>query len=203
MKCEKCNKEHDGSYGSGRFCSSKCARSFSSNNNSGTKIVKCNSCDNKIEVDKRASAKNCKCDDCRKSKKYNGFKNSTCLFCGTKLIKGKQNKYCSNKCQSKHRWELRKSKIDSCGVENSSYIVKRYLIEKLGHKCSICGGEHWMNKPIPLILDHINGNPEDNRIVNFRLVCGNCDMQLPTYKNKNAGNGRAYRRQRYKDGKRY
>jgi len=27
--CENCKNEHDGSYGSGRFCSSKCARSFS------------------------------------------------------------------------------------------------------------------------------------------------------------------------------
>lgn len=29
MKCENCGIEHDGEYGSGRFCSSKCARSFS------------------------------------------------------------------------------------------------------------------------------------------------------------------------------
>ena len=29
MKCEKCGQEHDGSYGSGRFCSAHCARSFS------------------------------------------------------------------------------------------------------------------------------------------------------------------------------
>ena len=29
MICENCKKEHDGSYGSGRFCSSKCARAFS------------------------------------------------------------------------------------------------------------------------------------------------------------------------------
>jgi len=28
-KCENCRNEHDGSYGSGRFCSSKCARGFS------------------------------------------------------------------------------------------------------------------------------------------------------------------------------
>ena len=28
MFCEYCNKEHDGSYGSGRFCSEKCARGF-------------------------------------------------------------------------------------------------------------------------------------------------------------------------------
>lgn len=30
MKCEYCKKEHDGKYGSGRFCSCKCARGFSS-----------------------------------------------------------------------------------------------------------------------------------------------------------------------------
>lgn len=29
-KCENCQKEHEGIYGSGRFCSSKCARGFSS-----------------------------------------------------------------------------------------------------------------------------------------------------------------------------
>lgn len=30
--CENCNKEHDGSYGSGRFCEIKCSRSFSTKN---------------------------------------------------------------------------------------------------------------------------------------------------------------------------
>ena len=30
MICENCNKEHNGSYGSGRFCMMKCARAFSS-----------------------------------------------------------------------------------------------------------------------------------------------------------------------------
>ena len=29
MICEYCNKEHDGKYGSGRFCNAKCARAFS------------------------------------------------------------------------------------------------------------------------------------------------------------------------------
>lgn len=31
--CETCNKEHSGSYGSGRFCDSRCARSFSTKRN--------------------------------------------------------------------------------------------------------------------------------------------------------------------------
>lgn len=29
MKCEKCQQEHNGQYGSGRFCRGKCARAFS------------------------------------------------------------------------------------------------------------------------------------------------------------------------------
>lgn len=32
MKCENCEVEHEGTYGSGRFCSNKCARGFSTKN---------------------------------------------------------------------------------------------------------------------------------------------------------------------------
>lgn len=32
MFCENCNKNHNGEYGSGRFCSAKCARGFSTKN---------------------------------------------------------------------------------------------------------------------------------------------------------------------------
>lgn len=32
IACENCNKDHDGSYGSGRFCSIKCSRGFSTKN---------------------------------------------------------------------------------------------------------------------------------------------------------------------------
>ena len=28
MECENCHKEHDGSYGSGRFCSLHCRKSY-------------------------------------------------------------------------------------------------------------------------------------------------------------------------------
>ena len=35
MKCENCGKEHNGSYGSGRFCSKECAKSFSTKNSQG------------------------------------------------------------------------------------------------------------------------------------------------------------------------
>jgi 5-methylcytosine-specific restriction endonuclease McrA len=75
-------------------------------------------------------------------------------------------------------------------VENSTYprhkikarIIKQKLIE---YECSECKNKgEWMGKPLPLILDHINGINNDNRINNLRFVCSNCDSQLPTYKNR-------------------
>ncbi len=38
---------------------------------------------------------------------------------------------------------------------------------------------------------------------NLSLICSNCDANLPTYKSKNKGNGRHYRRIKYKEGKSY
>src|SRR6188474_1053512 len=33
MKCELCDADHDGVYGSGRFCTQKCARAFTTHKN--------------------------------------------------------------------------------------------------------------------------------------------------------------------------
>lgn len=75
--------------------------------------------------------------------------------------------------------------------ENSTYaraaLKKRILQQNLiEYKCALCGiGPEWMNAPMPLILDHINGINNDNRLMNLRFICSNCDSQLTTYKSKN------------------
>ena len=74
--------------------------------------------------------------------------------------------------------------------------AKRYLIHHNGNKCSICGTEEWQGKDVPLVCDHIDGDSTNNNIENFRLVCANCDAQLPTYKSKNK-KGRKYDRDYY------
>lgn len=121
-----------------------------------------------------------------------------CLYCGN-LCKEVGAKYCSNKCQQLYQAN---KKIES-GEAICSRSYKRYLIRKRGNICSICGLKEWLGKPIPLILDHIDGNSYNGGLNNLRLVCGNCDMQLPTYKGKNKGKGRYSRRLRYSRGKSY
>lgn len=84
-----------------------------------------------------------------------------------------------------------KFSLDQVLVEKSSYprhCLKKRLLDNalLVYRCSICGQEPmWMGKPMTLILDHINGVNNDNRIENLRFVCGHCDSQLSTYKSRN------------------
>ena len=69
----------------------------------------------------------------------------------------------------------------------STRLKNRLLREKrIKEECAICGlGPTWKGKPLKLRLDHIHGDRVDNRIEHLRLVCPNCDSQLPTFCGRN------------------
>ena len=53
-------------------------------------------------------------------------------------------------------------------------------------KCEKCGqDENWHGEHMSLILDHIDGVPNNNKIENLRIVCPNCNATLPTFAGKN------------------
>ena len=69
-------------------------------------------------------------------------------------------------------------------VERSSYSrqsLKRRLFEDglKARACELCGqGEIWRGQRMSLILDHVNGVHDDNRLENLRIVCPNCAATL-------------------------
>lgn len=99
-------------------------------------------------------------------------------FTGQGYLKGKS-----------HTWAP-KIELEKVLVKNSSYSrgnLKRRLLKEgmLVKHCYICKGlPEWQGSPLTLELDHINGDPHDNRIENLRLLCPNCHSQTETFSKK-------------------
>ncbi len=84
------------------------------------------------------------------------------------------------------------------------HYVRTFLLADQDGLCAICSATTtWNALPLRFVLDHIDGDSTNNVRTNLRLVCPNCDSQLSTYKARNRGNGRAWRRERYATGKSY
>ena len=98
---------------------------------------------------------------------------------------------------------LRSFALEEVLIENSTYgranVKRRVLAAGLNQRvCELCGqDETWRGKRISLILDHINGVPDDHRLVNLRILCPNGNATLDTHCGKRNGasgpNGRASR----------
>ena len=125
-----------------------------------------------------------------------------CLNCKKEFGGGNTRKFCSHLCANLFKKVESKRRIES-GTQQDYRLVKQYLLEKYGNACASCHLTEWLNRPIALVLDHVDGNHTNNTLENCRLLCNNCDALTSTYKNRNKGNGRYVRKLRYEQGKSY
>lgn len=139
-------------------------------------------------------------------KKLNVERNKNCLNCHTELVYNnksrKQKKYCSPKCNIEFKKNEKFGEIENGNLNMNSWQYKKYLIEKFGEKCMECdwSERHPLTGKVPIELEHIDGNSENNKLENLKLLCPNCHSLTPTYKGLNMGNGRHKRRERYRNG---
>src|SRR5574338_66943 len=129
-----------------------------------------------------------------------------CEYCNG-VKKTKTLRFCSRKCAAfqlqKERREKVWRKIEGGITTCDPRQYKSYLIHKRGERCEECfwNKRNPVTKKVPIELEHIDGNSENNRLENLKLLCPNCHSLTPTFKALNKGRGRHKRRQRYKEGK--
>jgi transposase-like protein len=79
--------------------------------------------------------------------------------------------------------------VENSSISRHSLKLRLYREGLKQPVCEICSqGEIWRGEVMAMILDHINGVPDDNRIENLRIVCPNCAATLDTHcgrKNRN------------------
>jgi len=158
MNCENCGKEHNGLFGSGRFCSMSCSRSYStkSKRDDINKKVKEKLTGRSLSEEHRQKLK-----DSWKSGSY------------------------SERCVRKPQ-PIEELLVEQ-GFTSTQHIKRRLFKEHLkSNICEDCGlGDEYNGKPIVHQLHHINGNPKDHRITNLQILCPNCHSQTDNWSGKN------------------
>lgn len=176
-KCEYCKKDHDGSYGSGRFCCKKCASGFSTKSK-------------RKEINKKVSEK------LKGSKPTSGsFKKG--------YDKRRDRKFWSEEAIQRHKLgsilgcERRKEKNKNQFEHDQLHLQFHELYEKYGkgkcrqiilkeqnYICNHCGIKEWNGKPIVLEYHHKDGDNKNNKKENVECICPNCHSQTSTFRNR-------------------
>lgn len=149
MHCERCSREHDGTYGSGRFCSSHCA------NSRGER-----SSETREKISRALGGI--------------GTQDRSCEWCTKTFKVTKQRelirKFCSTSCSIAHQRQPKGTTLQTlwdCSPRTITTILRR--LNKM--KCSFCG---WNRGTCD--LHHIRGRKIENphAHTNLTLVCPNC-----------------------------
>ncbi|MEV7894502.1 HNH endonuclease signature motif containing protein [Streptomyces cyaneofuscatus] len=93
--------------------------------------------------------------------------------------------------------DLRRRHPEELLVDQSQNLARRIPGERLkramialgaAERCTLCGtGGMWRERPLPLEVDHIDGNWRNNRPENLRLLCPNCHSTTDTYRGRGKG----------------
>ena len=158
MKCENCLNDHIGNYASGRFCSKKCSRGFSTKNK-------------RKEINEKVSLK---LKNIPKSEEHkNHLKN---LW---------KSGYFKNRKSRQKFWKFESLFEENPKIKNTSIIKNLLFSNGTKYECNVCKINSWNNSNIILELHHKNGNNKDNNYYNLEILCPNCHSQTENYAGRN------------------
>jgi hypothetical protein len=159
MKCKSCGKEHDGSYGSGEYCSSSCARK------------RIHSKETKEQISKKCSEK-WKDEEYRKRVKEGAIRNNTLGWSEEARKKGAEN-------SAKRKIEKRNKLLKEGKYELLSHKFRReVLLKEANYTCESCNNSEWLGKPLWLEIHHIDDDNKNNKRENLMVLCPNCHSAI-------------------------
>jgi len=175
MNCETCGKNHTGDYGSGRFCSTVCARSFSSKES------------RQIRNEKISNALR------GRSVGQNQLPTLFCEFCSKGYVKATSFRTHIGQCpfnpgasNRETRREKKREDLLSLPFEMiPTGLIKERLLRDQQGRCNRCGLSEWLGQKITLELEHKGGNHYDNSRLNIELLCPNCHSLTDTWRGRN------------------
>jgi hypothetical protein len=146
-----------------------------------------------------------------------------CLGCGKEIpatTSTYKRKYCSDECAgnarvsasirvqqegyNKYIADWKSGKVSGARGEGVvSWHIRRFLFEKFDSKCCECGWSkiNPTTGKIPLEIEHIDGDWNNHKEVNLKLLCPNCHSLTPTYRSLNKGRGRKVRLSKLQNGR--
>jgi hypothetical protein len=180
MKCEKCGAEHDGKIGSGRFCSLKCVRGFStfSKRNAINKQVSftlknklkfCIRCGKKIQGSNLC--KDCKIKD----------KTHVCELCGDSFVEYLRfgRKIQCKKCRKK----FKRGKRNVASILQLSKKTTALILRRARFACVLCGWNKSSCDIHHIVHKKLGGTDSHENLI---VVCPNCHREIHREKKINA-----------------
>lgn len=124
--------------------------------------------------------------EANKEKNSSGLKNSHSS--GTRKSQSEIYASLPEEIKTKMNWNKDNFKADFSYDGKGSH--KKVLINERGHICENCNLSDWLCEPIPLELEHKDGDNRNNVKDNLLLLCPNCHAKTKFYRGKNKNSGK-------------
>lgn len=163
--------------------------------------MKCLNCDKETSNPKFCS-RSCSVTRNNTGVRKHGQAPGLCALC-TKPKYAYNRKFCSSLCE---KTSIRNTQIEALHqgtFSGNPQTLRKYMLLIFGHVCMVCGLSEWTGQPIPLDVEHTDGNSSNNTLSNLKLLCLNCHGLTSTWKSSNKGQGRHKRMLRYRNGDSY
>ena len=124
-----------------------------------------------------------------------------CSKCGKKICAENKSGFCQSCLIVYRREEKVRNWLETgdTGFTVDTTIrgaIRDYILQSQNNQCAICGMlNKWNGAELNFVLDHIDGDASNSSRDNLRLVCPNCDSQLPTFKSRNKNSARNKRKE--------